>query len=67
LFEHAVINPIVDRRRYRRAVSAREVRELLMCKPVVEFDPSPIIQPETVREIQEDIRDSGLGRKTGRQ
>ncbi len=67
LLEHAVINPVVDRSRYGRAVSGREVRELLMCKPMVESNPSSIIHSETVREIEEDIGDAGLGRKTGRQ
>ena len=63
----AVIDPVVDRGGYRGAVRAREIRELLMRKPMVELDPSPIIRSETVGKIQEDIRDSGLGRKTRRQ
>ena len=38
-----------------------------MCKPMVEFDSSPVIHSETVREVQEDVRDSGSGGKAGRQ
>jgi hypothetical protein len=34
---------------------------------MVKSDPPPIVHSETISEIQEDIRDSGLGGEAGRQ